>query len=824
MKHGADAAPPAALRQNAAQHKDAARSGTMRAQRSQVRRRPAPAGGRVAGGWRGLRALIRAAALLLLPALPLAAGAGSAPDREPSAGQAAPAAPVKAEPPAAAGTVDAAAPFPAPAPASARAGRPRIGLVLSGGGARGFAHIGVLRILQALRVPVDVVAGTSMGAIVGGLYATGYTPAQLEKMVRSTDWQSIFNPHPPRADLDWRRKEDDYKNLSNFELGIVDGGLTLPRGLAGTQRLEFFLRSLSDPSKRVRDLSRLPLPFAAIATDLETGKRVLLQQDVPLSTALRASMSVPGVFTPVEVNDQLLVDGGVVDNLPVSAARAMGADIVIAVNVGTPLLTRRQLNDVVGVAAQLTLIIGRETIERSIASLQPDDLLITPDLAGLSSTDFSEGERLMEAGAVAAFALASRLLPLAVTPDEYARYENRRTELVRNEQPVTIDELRVAEMREVQPAAIAAQAQELVGRTLTTDQIGATLDRIYSSGDFEAVSYALVDDGDRSVLVVTPYEKSWGYNVLRVGGNVQTDFKDDNSFNLLLAHSWRWFNRWGGEWRNEVQIGQNRRFMTEFYQPLGAGSRWFLQPRLEALRQEGDLFVGDTPVTRFENTQRSASLSVGRELEGLGVLRVGLARSRLESRPVLGLPFSAEASTASSLLLQWRSDTLDEVLVPRRGHFIDLRYRRYDKQVGALSAVEATSAEVLVPFSVERYTLNLALRAGTSVQEGRFQLGGLFNLTGTRSGQIAGDRGMLLRAVLYRNISDLVELRMPVYVGASMEAGNAVARGESLRLADFRRANAIFIGMDSFLGPIYLAAGRTIGGDSGFYLMWGRPQ
>jgi len=187
---------------------------------------------------------------------------------------------------------------PAGVPAAAP-GRPRVGLVLSGGGARGFAHIGVLRVLRELRVPIDVVTGTSMGSIIGGLYAAGYTDEELDKVVRGTDWDAIFNSRPPRKELDWRRKEDDYKNLSNFELGIVDGGLTLPRGLAGTQQLEFFLRSLSAPGKRVRNLDQLPVPFATIGTDLENGKRVLLQKDISLSSAMRASMSVPGVFPPV---------------------------------------------------------------------------------------------------------------------------------------------------------------------------------------------------------------------------------------------------------------------------------------------------------------------------------------------------------------------------------------------------------------------------------------------------------------------------------------------------------------------------------------------
>jgi NTE family protein len=718
----------------------------------------------------------------------------------------------------------------APAPAAADAGsgapaRPRIALVLSGGGARGFAHIGVLRVLDELRVPVDVVTGTSMGAVVGGLYATGYTAAELEAMVRGTDWDSIFDRRLPRAELDWRRKEDDYKNLSDFELGIVDGGLTLPRGLAGTQRLEFFLRSLSGPSKRVRDLARLPVPFAAIGTDLETGRRVVLQKDVSLSTAMRASMSVPGAFAPVEVNGQLLVDGGVVDNLPVDAARAMGADIVIAVNVGTPLLRRDQIGNVVGVATQLTLMMGLETIERSIASLKPADVLITPALDGLGSGDFTEGARLIGAGEAAARQLADRLAALALPPGAYAQREALRTQLVREEGPFRVDEVRVAGTRAVRPEAVAGVARDLAGQTVTVQQIGPVLDRIYSSGDFESVSYSLVDEGGRSVLVVTPYEKSWGYNVLRLGGNVQTNFGDDNAFNLLVSHSWRWLNRWGGEWRNEVQIGDTRRLMSEWYQPLGAGSRWFVLPRLESLQQERNLFIGELLLSRYENTQLGAALVLGHEVPRLGSLRAGVGRFRLESAPLIGVQFDANTSHANVLLAQANVDTLDNVLFPLRGYYLDVRYRRYDKPVGLLDVRESISVDTVLPMSIGRYTTILSARGGTSDPQGPFQLGGLFNLTGTRTGEVAGDRGLLLRGLLFRNVSDLIDLKMPTYAGLSLEVGAALPRGASFEPADFRRAAALFVSVESLVGPVFFAVGRTFsGGSSGVYLYWGRPQ
>ena len=703
--------------------------------------------------------------------------------------------------------------------------RPKVALVLSGGGARGFAHIGVLRVLEELRVPVDIVTGTSMGAIVGGLYAAGYTAAELEKIVQTTDWASIFTRRLPRDQLDWRRKEDDYKNLSDFELGIVDGGLTLPRGLAGTQRLEFFLRTLAGPSKRINDLAKLPVPFAAMGTDLATGKRVVLQKNVSLSTAMRASMSVPGAFAPVEVNGRVLIDGGVVDNLPVDAARAMGAQVIIAVNVGNPLLPLDRINDVVSVAEQLTVMMGLETIERSIASLKPTDVLITPELDGLGSGDFAQGERLIAAGDAAARSVAERLAELGIAAEAFEQSEGERTRLVREEGPFQVDEVRVARTQAVNPDAISTQAKELAGQTITVQQLGPTLDRIYSSGDFESVSYSLIDEGGRSIVVITPYEKSWGYNTIRIGGNVQTNFNDDNTFNFLLAHRWRWLNRWGAEWRNEVQIGDTRRLMSEWFQPLGAGSAWFVRPRYESLLTERDLFVGDVLAARYETQQHSVALMLGRELPRLGSVQVGAGRFRLRTAPVIGVPFDGESEYASALVAQGNVDTLDNVLFPLRGYLLDARYLRYTEAVGPFNVRESLDVETMLPVSLGRYTVNLSLRGGTSDPQGFFQLGGLFNLTGTRTGEIAGDRGVLLRGLFYRNISDLVDLKMPTFFGFSLESGDAIRRGESFELDRFRNAAALFISVDSFLGPVFFAAGRTFNsGGSGVYLFWGRPQ
>lgn len=235
-----------------------------------------------------------------------------------------------------------------------REGRPCVGLVLSGGGARGFAHVGVIKVLEEMHIKVDVVTGTSMGAMVGGAYAAGYTGAQLEETVNGVDWKRMFASRADRSDLPWRQKMDDYSNLSSGSIRLTHKGeIVLPDSLVPSQELTLFLEKETGVVNHINDLSNLAIPFTAVATDLVNGDRVELQKGLNLAAAMRASMSVPGVFAPVMQGNRLLVDGGLVDNLPVELARKMGADVIIAVNVGTPLLKRDELNSVVAVMGQM---------------------------------------------------------------------------------------------------------------------------------------------------------------------------------------------------------------------------------------------------------------------------------------------------------------------------------------------------------------------------------------------------------------------------------------------------------------------------------------
>ncbi len=714
----------------------------------------------------------------------------------------------------------------APAPVVAR---PKVGLVLSGGGARGFAHIGVIRVLEELGVQVEVLTATSMGSIVGGGYAAGYTAGEMQNIVANVDWTAIFSARAPREELNWRRKEDDYKNLAAGEIGISGGKPALPAGAISSQNLDLFLRSITKPVNAVNDLARLPIPFAAMATNLETGKLVVMQRGATLEQAMRASMSVPGAFPPFDFRGQLLVDGGLVRNLPVDYARKMGAEVVIAVNVGTPLSGRAELGNLFGVAGQMINILTEQNVEVSLSHLGPQDILITPDLKDFSAADFDQWAKIIAAGEAAARAAVERLRRLAVPPADFRAWEAVRMAAIGRSEPAVLDDLKVEGLSVVNPAAVYAAVDLPLGQPVDADEIDAAARRVWGSGDFEAVPYRIDrGPGGTQTLVLTPIEKPWGYNTLRLGGSVQTDFADSSTFNFLVAHTWSWINRWGGEWRNELQVGQYGRLLTEFYQPLGAGSPWFLMPRLMSTRESFDLYLGDDNVGRLRNETATGDLRLGYQIGRLGYASLGFGYLRATTRPLIGLSFVPPSTTsAPTVSAELKLDTLNSVSFPTAGYYLAAEGFRYARDVGSAKRDSAYFAEASKPLTFGRWTTVLDARAGLSTQEGTFRLGGIFSLSGSPVGRYIGSRMVFGRAMISRNISDaLGEIRMPIYAGISLEAGktDGLESGSLSGSQGWQRAASLFLGADSPVGPLYFALGKTAGGESAAYLYWGRPQ
>ena len=372
----------------------------------------------------------------------------------------------------------------APAPTAA----PRIGLALSGGGARGIAHIGVLKVLEEMRIPIHCVTGTSMGSIVGGTFAAGVTPEKLQEVVLKTNWDEIFRDQPPREEIAIRRKVDDYKTLFRPEFGVKDGGLALPTGVIAGVSIEAFFRVLTAQAYDISDFEKLPIPFRAMATDIETGESVVLDHG-SIAQAMRASMSVPGALAPVEIDGKLLVDGGIANNLPINEARKLCADVIIAVNISTPPLKRSEITSALSVAGQLVNFLGKQTVDEQLKSLTSRDVLIAPDLGDISAAKFDRSADAIRIGEEATRKLADSLKRYSIPPDQYAAL--RKAQIAGAKPSPTVGSVEFKGLERTNPEVLRALVETKPGEPLNDAKLGDDLRRIYGRDDFEGIGYTI---------------------------------------------------------------------------------------------------------------------------------------------------------------------------------------------------------------------------------------------------------------------------------------------------------------------------------------------
>lgn len=714
----------------------------------------------------------------------------------------------------------------------AKEGRPCVGLVLSGGGARGFAHVGVVKILERLGVKIDVVTGTSMGSMIGGAFAAGYSYEDLREVVVSVDWDKMLASRPERRFLPWKNKEDDFKGLPETALELDSKGrIRLPEGLVPSQELDLFFAERTGFASSVDDLSDLPIPFAAVATDLVTGERVVMQKSCTLGAAMRASMSVPGAFAPVQQGDRILVDGGLTDNLPVELAREMGADVVIAVNVGTPLSGREELGSVVGVMAQMVNILTEQNVKRSLAGLRQGDVLISPDLDGLTSADLKYGEKIIELGRKAAEDKIDELRKFAVNRGEYASWESERRRLLnsgRGSYGHVIADVQVDGALSVPAERVIASAGIDRNDAVTDSEVQDAARRIWADGYFSSVTYRFEPGPNGTeVLVFEPREKRPGYSTVRIGGMLETDFSSKSNYSVYFSHVRHLINSWGGEWRNEVELGETQSFSSEFYQPIGAGSLWFVQPSIELKREPFDEYDGDVAVSRWRNESAGGKVMLGREIDRLGYAGVSAGFNSRRVKRELGLvltDFSEDSQTAGYVSGEFLLDTLDDASFPtkgfRLGGSIAMAHQKSNETESRVSYMLSGA----FPVSWGMWTAVGDFMIGQAEQDGAFRLGGAYRMVGAPYGRWSGSKIQYARASLARNINEKIQtIKQPIWVGASFEVGRAWNEKIYTREPDedWKKAYSLFVGIDSIVGPLYLIGGRTIGEGSGVYFFWG---
>lgn len=705
--------------------------------------------------------------------------------------------------------------------------RPTIGLVLSGGGARGAAHVGVLKVLEELRIPIDYIAGTSMGAIVGGLYASGMTAEALQRVIGLADWGRLLSDRPPRSQRSFRRKSDDVGFLVDFDVGLDESGLIFPGGLVQGQNLEMEMKRLTLPVIKIEDFDKLPIPFRAIATDIVSGEEVVLDSG-DLATAMRASMSAPGIFKPVRSQGRILVDGGIVNNVPIDVVREMGADILIVVDVGFPLLAETQLNSALGITKQMLTILINARAKDQIALLTTDDLLISPELGDLGSEEFQRMKEAQQLGKEKAMELAQTLAQHSISKQSYLAYR-RGIQGVRQGLP-RVDSVIVENESKLSPKVIAERLAEQQDGALNVDQLESDIADIYGLDTFETVTYDITDEGGETSLAVRAREKSWGPNYLRFGINLEDDFEGESNYNFAVRFTRTEINEKGGEFRAELQIGESPRLFAELYQPLDYASRWFINPYFVYQRENSTLFQDGLRIAQFLSTSTTFSFDGGRQLGNWGEIRIGLSRSRVDDALRVGQPALQNGSTdIYGLSTGFSYDTIDRVAIPRSGLNLSLGWSSIRQNFGSDIAFEVAGLFFLKPQTWGDHTLlHWWDISGTTRDETAgvkpLSLGGLFNLSGYAAGELVGKHSAIGRLLYYHRLGKqaLPVFSTPIYLGGSIEAGNVWQSRDEISADNTLLAGSIFIVFDTLLGPIYVAYARAEDNHKSAYLFLGQ--
>jgi NTE family protein len=704
---------------------------------------------------------------------------------------------------------------------------PRIGLALSGGGARGAAHIGVLKVLEELRVPVHCVAGTSMGAVVGGGFAAGNTPQAMQQLVAQTDWTDVFSDHPPRGELSVRRKADDYKGLFAPEFGLRDGAIQLPRGVVAGVTIESFLRRLAAPAGGQSDFARLPIPYRAVAADIETGREVVLSQG-SLMQAMRASMAIPGAVSLVEIDGRMLVDGGIANNLPIDIVRkSCAADVVIAVNVGTPVLKREDITSALSIVGQLVNLLGKDSVDRQVATLTERDVLIAPDLADISAGSFERQLEAIRVGELAARKVAPALQRYSVAEGEYAAL--RRTQTAGATALGSVDEIRFEGLSRTNPEVLANLIESRPGEPLSEARLAADLRRVFGRGDFEAVDYRIEPGPAGRTLVIPVREKSTGPSYLRFGLGLASDFRDEALFDLRVSYRRTWINRAGGEWLAEAQIGRTNALSSEFYQPLERAGRFFVAPYVQAGQTTRAIYLGDDRIAEYQVGEWRAGVDLGVAFGTWGELRVGPLVKQVSADVSTGSPVYPSLDTRiSGIRVQLFGDRHDFAWFPRSGHRTNVSAFFSTDVSGTQTQYRRLEAAWSGARSVGPYTLAGVVAGGSGLgtrlpaHEG-FNLGGPFKLSGYRIGQFSGESYAFGLLRFYDRA-----LRLPTllgsgtYVGASVEAGRVDRVFGGAATTGTLWSGSVYVAAETFLGPAFFGLGFG-GGHRTLYLLLGVP-
>ncbi len=655
------------------------------------------------------------------------------------------------------------------------------------------------------------------------------SPGDVEKLVADTDWLTMFDDSAGRRAVNIRRKELDDHFYSAVEVGVSKKGLRFREGAVSGEKLKLFFNRLVRSDLGDRSIEDLSLPLAIIATDIGTGERVAMRTG-NLTTAMRASMSVPGLIAPVVRDGRKLVDGGLTDNLPIAEVKSLcHPDVVIAVNVGSPLLEPDQVTGVVTVLAQVANLLTEQNLAKSLALLTPRDVYIHPDLGDITSTSFTRQLDAAAKGREAALAKAEELRRYALPAAQYAQWQAR-VRLVVPHAPPVIDRVEIARTRFVSPQTIRRGLSQREGVPLDANALSRDLVREFSQGDLSSLDYSVVREGERTILRITPVEKSWGPDYLRFGLNLSSDFRSESRYNVRALYRRTWMNSRGAEWRVGAQIGSEQSLGTEIYQPLDLRHVFFVRLAASAgLRKVPLYFEGDRlAVYRVQENRAGAEAGVNLGVDAQATAgwverHIGAV---LDTGPNSFFNLTQQVGGPTAAL---SIDTYDQPFFPTRGTKLDLTWFDATHASGGLAPYARGDARWSGAYSLGRWTFLGGLEGGTTLKGtlplgDAFALGGPRRLSGFANDQMLGGDYTLGRLEGQYRLSYKSPLYgLTVLAGVMAEAGRMDRPFTETSLSGWQRSFSVYLAANTFLGPIYIGVADAKNGKARFYLFVGTP-
>ncbi len=701
--------------------------------------------------------------------------------------------------------------------------RPKIGLVLSGGGARGLAHIGILKVLEKNNIPIDYIVGTSMGSIIGGLYAIGLSPEEIELGVQGIAWDKVFSDVSSREYITFRRKHQDLEFFNIRRIGITKNGLEISPGLIEGQLIELALDRLAYPGFHIDNYDDLKIPYRAVASDLENGEPYIIDHG-NLAKTMRASMSIPGVLPPITIDNKLLIDGGIGNNIPIDVARSLGADIVIVVDVSAPLEEKEKIKSALDITAQLTNILTRRIADYQLNTLTDRDILITPAISEYSSADFILYNELIDAGTTAANESIEQLKKLSLNDERYTDYLSQHPDIaLRN--PV-IDYIVIKNESLLADNALSHRIRQEIGEPLDVLQLEEDLSIIYGLDHSSSVVYSLDTKDGKTGLIVYIRGRNWAPSYLEFGLQLGSETEIGSSANIDATYTNVNINKFGAEFRAAAGLGHEPKASIEFHQPLGYEMDYFISAKTGI---KTEIF----PVIRNENVEafhrferRFIKLSTGKTFGQNTQLRLDLFHRVGTTRPVTGsVAVSSSDFDEGGYNIGLIHDSLDNISFPNSGLFGNINYIKNTESFGATSNYQQAKFSFGGAGTYKRYTFFSRVMFETTLNENApgnavFRRGGFLELSGHYDKQLVGQHFGLIEAAFYRRLGDISFL--PIYAGFSIENGNAWNSTSEISPDNFLFAGSAFIGADTFMGPIYVAFGLSENGEKALYFSLGK--